>query len=316
MTPEEVQKIYAQIDQYIVELDPNPAARGPRYMMEQISRTRGYLNSCGVLASKLAQQRHRLMTKLNGLQTAFDVGYNELLVNDNRVTRLPAIEDRRAMINMIQRDEYAAIQKVKHALTDVEHVEKAVRHRHRELEATMSAIRLQKSLVDIEVRAGGQYGDERDPEAGGVGVPEDDEISNLFDGKLPEFEDEDESESEDEESSEAEPEGEESSEDEGSDDSEAEPEESSEDDGFDIDGLLDDDDAQSDEAASDEPGEAASDEAATDEAEDEPDAEPQDGGEDDGDDPKESDGEAEDEEDPDVENFLEGEDFAELFEDL
>ena len=41
-------------------------------------------------------------------------------------------------------------------------VEKAVRHRHKELDNTMSCIRMQKSLIDTELRTGSYYGDETD----------------------------------------------------------------------------------------------------------------------------------------------------------
>ena len=184
MTPEQAQKIYDQIDTYVIELDPNPAARGTEYLMGIISKTRGFLNAAGVLRSKLSRQKHMLTMQLSELQTAYDIGAQNLLVSDNRVSRLPAIEDRRAMIAMLQRDEYQKIEKIKHTIADVDFVEKAVKMRHQELQETMSAIRLQRSLLQVEVEAGGQYGDETGEGRGKVGVPDEDELSVIFDENI------------------------------------------------------------------------------------------------------------------------------------
>jgi hypothetical protein len=52
-------------------------------------------------------------------------------------------------------------------VNDIGYVEKAVRHRHRELESTMSAIRLQRSLIQTELRTGSYFGDESETSRGG-----------------------------------------------------------------------------------------------------------------------------------------------------
>jgi hypothetical protein len=238
------------------------------------------------------------------------------------------------MINMLQRDEYLKIEELKRAISDLEFVEKAVKHRHRELEATMSAIRLQKSLMDVEVRAGAQYGDESDPTAGGVVVPEDDELDDLFSNGLDidslddtegSGEEEGEEEGEEDSGSESEPEPEpepvEVEDTEEPDPAEEpdpveEPVENSDDGGFDLDELIGGTVGAEDEGRVDFSGDEGDPEEADLAVEPSSESEaveatPQDAVEAMDDDPKDS-----DKDDPDVDAFLEGEDFSDLFADL
>jgi hypothetical protein len=115
------------------------------------------------------REKHRLESQKETLETAFRVASDELLASDRRVTGLPAIEDRTAMINLILRDERREIEKLGQDIRSLGHVEKAIRLRSRELEGTMTAIRTQKALIDMELRTGSFYGDENDTSRGTVG---------------------------------------------------------------------------------------------------------------------------------------------------
>ena len=94
-------------------------------------------------------------------ETAYEASYAEVLAGDERVRRLPAIEDRKATINVILRDNVAQISTIKAELHDLDFLDKAVRLRHRELTATMSEIKVQRSIIRDEIDSGAMYGDER-----------------------------------------------------------------------------------------------------------------------------------------------------------
>lgn len=160
MKSERIEEIYGALDKMAVTLDPDPVSRGPQYMQDLVSLTRGYLNEVGVYIQEAHRERHRLEMAKDALETVFDARADELLVDDKRVSELPSIEDRRSMINLILKDERREIAEINGKLRAISLVEKALRFRHKELDSTMSAIRVQRSLVSMELGTGSSYGDE------------------------------------------------------------------------------------------------------------------------------------------------------------
>ena len=168
MDQNRVTEIYDELGQMLVGLDPDPASRGPGYLQELISRTRGYLNRTSILTQEAHQQHQWLDRDLNAKKTAFQLCSDEMLAGDKRVTLLPNIDDRKAMINLLLRDERQEIAQLEQAVREVAYVEKAIKHRHKELDNTISAIRMQKSLIESESRTGSFYGDEGNASRGDV----------------------------------------------------------------------------------------------------------------------------------------------------
>lgn len=166
MDEKRVAEVYDELSVLVVELDPDPVARGPGYLQDLIAKVRGYLNRVSVFTQEAHRERHGLERQRDGLQAAFDVEADRLLSEDKRVARQPNIDDRKAMINLIMSEERREIQQVERELRSLGHVEKAIRHRQKELESTMSAIRLQRSLIQAELRTGSFYGDETETSRG------------------------------------------------------------------------------------------------------------------------------------------------------
>jgi len=189
MNEERIAEVYDELGKLIIELDPDPVARGPGYLQDLIAKVRGYLNHVSVYVQEVHRERHDLERRRDGLQAAFDVESDRLLSEDKRVNRQPSIDDRKAMINLLLTDEKRAIQSSEREIRSLSHVEKAVRHRQKELESTMSAIRLQRSLITAEIRTGSLYGDEAETSRGDAwkkkkGAPEDDDVDELDDDGL------------------------------------------------------------------------------------------------------------------------------------
>jgi len=160
MKLERVQEVYADMESLVISLDPNPAARGPQYLQDLISKTRGFLNTTSFFLQEILRERHIEELRLEAAETDFQVQSDELLADDQRVSTLPAIDDRVAMINVLLKDDRREIRSLKREIKNLGHIEKAVRLRHKELDNTMSAIRLQRSIIETELRTGAVYGDE------------------------------------------------------------------------------------------------------------------------------------------------------------
>ena len=315
-----VEEIYKQMESLVIELDPNPAARGPQYLQDLISKTRGFLNTTAFFLQEVMRERHAREMDLESAETAFQVQSDDLLANDRRVSMLPNIDDRRAMINVLLGGERRLIQELKRDVKNLGLVEKAVRFRHKELEQTMSAIRLQRSLIETELKTGAVYGDENNVARGwGRGtVPVQDDIDDMDESDLQELwndqlenveGEDDEEETEEEEAEETEEEAE-------------------------------DDEEQAEEPAAEEPAAEAPSDAATAllddldlgddvDLEGEPPAKRSKGKKNPKPKPDEPPlepapepaapvptEEGDEEEDPDIEKFLDGDDFSDLFDDL
>lgn len=161
MDSNRITEIYAELSKYVIRLETDPASLGPKYLTDVIARCRNYLNATGRFVAEVHEERHVLQMELTALETAYDIESADLLVNDERARRLPNIEDRKAVVNVMLRDRLHAIQELRAAIQDLDIVDKAIRFRHKELKDTMSEIRLQRSLVRDELDTKAFYGDER-----------------------------------------------------------------------------------------------------------------------------------------------------------
>lgn len=161
MKLDRIKEVYAELEQYLVQLHPDPRSLGPLYLNDLIAKTRNYLNAVSRVQLEVHREKQVLSRDLRAQEAAYQLSFDDLLANDDRVRRLPSIEDRKATVGVFLRDERQGIEALKAALQDLEFVDKAVRHRHKELTATMSEIKLQRSLIRDEIDTGAMYGDER-----------------------------------------------------------------------------------------------------------------------------------------------------------
>lgn len=160
MDSKRVDAIYEQIAGYSVELSPDAWSLGPKHVHELISMTRGYINSVTHLLQEILRERQNLDRAKHAAETLFRVESDRLLSSDDRIRRLPNIEDRRATVNMFLREQQSEIQRLEGQLLDLGYVERAVRHRYNELKATMTDIRAQRALIRDAIDSGSFYGDE------------------------------------------------------------------------------------------------------------------------------------------------------------
>jgi hypothetical protein len=161
MKLERVTEIYDLLPTYVITLDPDPRSRGPAYLADLIAQCRNHLNAVGFLQHEVHREKHVVARDLRAHEAAFQVSFDEHLANDERVRRLPSIEDRKATVNLFLRTERQQIEDLRRILSDLEMVDKAIRHRHKELTSTMAEIKLQRSLIQDEIHTGAMYGDER-----------------------------------------------------------------------------------------------------------------------------------------------------------
>lgn len=181
MNLDRVRAIYAEIEKYEVPLASDPRSLGPRYLQNTIAECRNFLNAIGRVQLEVHREKQDVSRQMRLAETAYEVEFAEILSNDERVRRLPSIEDRKATANVILRVRLNEISTLRAELQDLEFVDKAVRHRHKELTSTMSEIKLQRSIIRDEIDSGAMYGDERaggrtEPSRGPVGGVEDDGI--------------------------------------------------------------------------------------------------------------------------------------------
>jgi hypothetical protein len=185
MKLERVKAIYDQLSKYEIDLEQDPRSLGPLYLQNTIATCRNYLNLVSRFQLEVHREKQELDRSRRAAEVEYEVALAELLANDERVRRAPSIQDRQATANMILREQLNTIAGFKAQLQDLEYVEKAVRHRHRELTSTMTEIKLQRSLIRDEIDSGAMYGDERKSDhERGPSTPLGDEIDETELDKL------------------------------------------------------------------------------------------------------------------------------------
>ena len=172
MRIERVQQIYEAIGSLAITLSGDPGALGPNYLQEQIATCRNNINNISQILLEVHREKHNLAAEIHTRETRLEIETDNLIVNDARISRLPHINDRKAAANLVLRDQVRDIAEQKAHLQNLEYVEKAVKHCHRELRDTMSEIRLQRSLIRDSIDTKSFYGDEHvtDPTADDVTV--------------------------------------------------------------------------------------------------------------------------------------------------
>ena len=161
MNIERVKAIYDEISRYEIKLESDPRSLGPLYLQDVIATCRNHLNLVSRIQLEVHREKQDLSRSLRAAEVEFQIAFDHALSNDERVRRLPSIEDRKATVNVMLRPQLDGISIIKAQLHDLEYVDKAVRHRHRELTSTMSDIKLQRGLIRDEIDSGAMYGDER-----------------------------------------------------------------------------------------------------------------------------------------------------------
>jgi hypothetical protein len=187
MDSERAKQIYDEIGKYSITLVRDPGSLGPQYLLDLICTCRNYMNAVSRFLLEVHQERHTLTSALTAEEAAYGVESADLLANDRSVRNLPNIEDRKATISVLLRDRSRRINELKAEILNLDFVDKAVKHRHKELRDTMAEIRTQRSLIRDEIDTTAFYGDETreirgkgDASKGSVLGIGDDELEDLF----------------------------------------------------------------------------------------------------------------------------------------
>jgi hypothetical protein len=165
LTEERIDVIFKEMDTYVLELASEPEALGSQYFQDIIATCRNYLNRVSLVISEVNREKLTVSSELRKLEAAYALEYDNLLANSDRVRSLASVEDRKATVGYMLRDQREVINGLKDQMHELESVYKVVSHRNRELHATMTAIKDQRRLMQITVDTGAFYGDERVPKS-------------------------------------------------------------------------------------------------------------------------------------------------------
>jgi len=174
LTNERIDAIFGEMNGYVLELAKDPGALGPKYFQDIIATCRNYLNRVSLVISEINRDRLEVSSELRKLEALYALDYDDLLANNDRVKSLSSVDDRKATVGFLLRDQRQKINELQDQMHSLDSVYKVISHRNRELHATMTAIKDQRRLMQTEIDTGAFYGDERAPRSSNGIVPEDD----------------------------------------------------------------------------------------------------------------------------------------------
>lgn len=176
--------LYATLDSMVVVLSEDPKAQGPAGLQATISQIRTHLNNISIILQTSAREKYQAARRLSLLKLAYDAEFDRILSEDVVVRQLPSMADKRARINTANAPALAEINAQATLLSDLEYVEKTIRFRHEELQSTMSALRLQRSLLEADINTGAYNGSEGSSGSSSTQPSpdtDDEDLSSMFD---------------------------------------------------------------------------------------------------------------------------------------
>jgi len=174
LTNERIDAIFGEMNGYVLELAKDPGALGPKYFQDIIATCRNYLNRVSLVISEINRDRLEVSSELRKLEALYSLDYDDLLANNDRVKSLSSVEDRKATVGFLLRDQRQKINELQDQMHSLDSVYKVISHRNRELHATMTAIKDQRRLMQTEIDTGAFYGDERAPRSSNGMIPDED----------------------------------------------------------------------------------------------------------------------------------------------
>lgn len=171
MEASQIERIYDEILQMGIELEPDPTVLGPRYLNEVVSRCRNFMNRVTIILLELQREKRTLTKALAGEEASYKIEFDQILAENDAIKRLPNIKDRESSANVLLATRRRTISDLEMQILDLETVEKTVKLRHQELIRTSDNIRIQRSLLFADRTTGSGYGDEYDGPRDAKGRP-------------------------------------------------------------------------------------------------------------------------------------------------
>lgn len=182
---EQIDRIFERLEEITVQLDPDPIRRGPKYLNKKVAEIRNYMNEVQRFRRVVLQEKRKLNAVLNRKEAQYELKFNDLMANDERVTSKSSKSDREAKADDILRDLKSEIMDLQSELDDAKHVEEVVDSKRRELKDLNRDIRLQKRLIEDEIDTGAMWGEDNiDGGSGDEIETEDVDIADLLEDPM------------------------------------------------------------------------------------------------------------------------------------
>jgi hypothetical protein len=174
LSQDQIDKIFDRCDDIHIQLDENPIRRGPNYLNKMVAKCRNRTTEVQKYKRAIIQEKLRIERKLNKKETEKEIRFNDLMSNDERVTKRSSKSDREAKANDILQDLNSEIKDLESELTDIKHVESFVESKLRELRDVNRDIRLQKRLIEDEIDTGSMWGEDNTDDGKDIDKAEED----------------------------------------------------------------------------------------------------------------------------------------------
>lgn len=150
-------RIYHDLSNMDVELDPDPLALGPNRMNAKISYCRKHLTRCQQIYLQISRDQQILQRALRGAKLDLDLRMQDLLTNDPEVRSGRSVRDREAAANVKLRAELEAISTLEISLGDLASVSDVVRAKQNDLKDIQGRLRDQIKICQEELGLGRRW---------------------------------------------------------------------------------------------------------------------------------------------------------------
>lgn len=161
-TSEQLSSILDEISEFEVELaeDPTLPSLGSKYLNGRIALCRKYLNRVIYYLQTVGKQAKNLSVEVRQMELDLELKTAQKLADDPIVKKQPSIEDRKAVVSSMLKEEHDNLASLKVGMLDVVETLKIIKMKHQDLVRTNADIKSQRQLVkdDADTRLGGGDG--------------------------------------------------------------------------------------------------------------------------------------------------------------
>jgi len=162
--PEVVRSIYQDLEVLSIELDEDPIQFGPRRLNGKVAQTRNMLSKCQKLFMMVSRLLWEVKTSITRDEVIIDMKTNDYLANDPDVRARPSVSDRKAMVQVLLKEEIQVLGEKKENFVNLQMLSETLKAKSKDLTDTQARLNSQIRLCKMEIESLGLKWGSKDPE--------------------------------------------------------------------------------------------------------------------------------------------------------
>lgn len=152
--PKYMNRLFRDLENMVVELDPDPLEYGPSRLTKKVQECRAFLNKVEQEALAASRELHGIKENYRALSKLYKLEEDKLLTNDPEVRAGRSVDDRRAVARLKLPEMVAELTWMEQGIEDLETALGWLKYKQSGLRNTQSQLKEQRNLCNEEIGLG------------------------------------------------------------------------------------------------------------------------------------------------------------------